>query len=452
MSQDCRSLELEIPRSVIKRSFQSGWSKEVSTIKIKVKKRKLAIGKEQLENVLFFLYLCYPISNLFFLKIFSMLGAASVAVPVGLFVTYLPLFILVMHRDKNIFIPDFAILLLIICLFFAITYLLHPEYEYWYTRSDFGVISYVLRPDNGLFIYMLIRILNDPNRILRWIKISGWPIYLFYGWQTMRAISRGYWIDISNRGYEIHLSYSLSLGYNLLIFALAFLYCALEEKKIADWIGAIVGIVIIMIAGSRGPFLDIAIFLVLYVGIKIASSRKKVLLILGISVASGVLWSVFPYAISLVARVFDALHISSRFITKLLSGSITEGSGRNVIWEAAVRMIKENPFGYGAMGSRHVMSQYVYVAHPHQFFLEILIDFGVVAGTLIIVFLAVSTVRILNMKGIGQWKGVFCVFLARACQLLISLTFWHSIGMWGVIAVGVCIFRISRKGKLRYAK
>lgn len=424
----------------------------MSTIKIKMKKGRLSVGKEQLENVLFFLYLCYPISNLFFLKIFSMLGAISMAVPLGLLVTYLPLLILVVYRDRNVFLPDFTIMFFIICLFFSITYLLHPEYEYWYTRSDFGVINYVLRPDNGLFIYMMIRIINDPDRILKWIKISGWPIYLFYGWQTMRAISRGYWVDISNRGYEIHLSYSLSLGYDLLIFVLVFLYCALEEKKIVDWIGAIVGIAIIMIAGSRGPFLDIAIFLVLYVGIKIVSSRKKVLLIFGISVTAGIVWSIFPYAISMLARVFDALHISSRFITKLLSGSITEGSGRNIIWEAAVRMIKENPLGYGAMGSRHVMSQYVYVAHPHQFFLELFIDFGVVFGALIIVLFAVSTIRILRMKGIDQWKGVFCIFFARACQLLISLTFWHSIGLWGVMAVGVCIFRASRKGSPGYAK
>lgn len=421
-------------------------------MKIKIKKRRFAVSKEQLENILFFLYMCFPISNLFFLKIFSMCGMALAAAPIGLFVTYLPLLILVMYKDKNVFVPDFAILFLVICLFFLITYLVHPEYEYWYTRADFGVINYVLRPDNGLFIYMMIRIMNDPDRILKWIRISGWPMYMFYGWQTMRAVSRGYWVDISNRGYEIHLSYSLSLGYDLLIFALTFLYCALEEKKITDWIGAVVGIAIIMIAGSRGPFLDIAIFLVLFVGIKIISSKKKVLLILGISVISGVAWSIFPYVISSLARIFDVLHISSRFITKLLSGSITEGSGRNIIWEAAVNMIKKNPLGYGAMGSRHVMSQYVYVAHPHQIFLEMFIDFGIVFGTLIIVFLAVSTMKILNMKGIDKWKGVFCVFFARACQLLISLTFWHSIGLWGAIAVGVCIFHASRKGKMKYVK
>ena len=93
------------------------------------------------------------------------------------------------------------------------------------------------------------------------------------------------------------------------------------------------------------------------------------------------------------------------------------------------------------------MQEFIYVAHPHQVFLEMLIDFGVIIGSIIIVWLLVSSVRMFTMKGQDEWKAVFLVFFARACQLLVSVTFWHSIGLWGVLAVGVNMSRASKRGK-----
>lgn len=400
----------------------------------------MTMRQSQLEDTLLFLYLCLPLSSAIFSKIFSIVDLSSLGRLIALFITYLPLFLLTFCGENKIRVWDFWILFSLIVMFFTLTYWLHPEYEYWYIREDYGVLNYVLRPDNGLFIYLTIRIVNDPDRILKCIKQSGWPMYVFYMWQIWGAISRGYWIDFSNRGYEIHLSYNLGLGYSILIFALTYLYSALESKKISDYIGAFAGISMIMVAGSRGPFLDIAIFIILYLCIKIASSKRKVLLFTGIAVIAGVIWIFYPYFLSLLVQILDNLNISSRFITKLMNGSIIDDTGRNRIWLKAIEMIKEKPLGYGAMGSRHIISQFIYVAHPHQIFLEILIDFGWLAGGLIILFLMFSAIKILLMKDIGKWRGVFCVFFACACQLLVSLTFWHSIGLWGILAVGMCIY------------
>ena len=49
------------------------------------------------------------------------------------------------------------------------------------------------------------------------------------------------------------------------------------------------------------------------------------------------------------------------------------------------------------------------------------------------------------MDGVDDWKGVFIVFFGRACQLLVSVTFWHSIGLWGVLAIGVCMYHTKRE-------
>ena len=358
------------------------------------------------------------------------------------------LFLILCLKKRRLLVPDFWLMFFLIAIFFAFSYLAHPENAYWFEREDYGALNYVFRPDNGLFIYLFIRLINDPNRILKTVKLAGWPMYLYYGRQLMQAVARGYWIDTDNRGYEIHMSYNLSLGYNALIFVLVFLYCALEEKKPLDWIGAAVGLFIILAGGSRGPFLDIGIFFLIYILLKMARSRKKTVLLISLILGFTILWIVYPYLLAFLSSILTRVGLSSRFITKLLSGEIATDSGRYQIWAAAWEMIKAKPWGYGAFGSRPVISQYIYVAHPHQFFLEVLVDFGVLLGGAIIIWLICSTVKLFRMKGLPEWKGVFLVFFARACQLLISLTFWHSIGLWGALAVGVCMYSARRKGSI----
>ena len=409
---------------------------------------RLRIGKRMLSEAILFLYLTLPILNMFFRIVLSQVGLGSYNVWASC-ILILTLYFLLCATARKLLVPDFWLLYFLIGFFFLITYLLHPEYEYWYKRSDYGVINYVLKPNNGIFLYLFIRLVNDPKRILKTIKTSAWPIYLWYGYQVIQAMARGYWVDTSNRGYEIHMSYNLSLGYNVLLFVLPFLYSALAEKKLTDWIGAFVGIAIILVAGSRGPFLDIGIFLAIYILLKFSRSRKKIILALSIIAGSILLWISYPFLISQLAGLLEKLNLSSRMISKLVSGEVLDDSNRSTIWNAAVEMIKQHPFGYGAMGTRHVIYQYIYVAHPHQFFLEVLVDFGVVFGSAIILWLAVKTVKLFKMKGQDEWKAVFLIFFARACQLLVSLTFWHSIGLWGALAVGVCMCKAKRK-ELRY--
>lgn len=406
---------------------------------------KFQIKKYAVDELLLFLYLTYPVLYGILSAVFSVFGMRSLA---KLFVLSLimALYFLLCLQKRKLLVPDFWVLYLLVILFFALTAMVHPEYEYWYTRSDYGVLNYVLRPNNGIFIYLFLRLVNDPKKIISIIKTSAWPIYLWYGFQVIQALLRGYWVDTSNRGYEIHMAYNLSLGYNTLLFVLPFLYSALEERKPVDIIGSFVGIAIILVGGSRGPFLDIGIFLILYILIKISSSRRKYILAASVIVGVVIIWFGFPYLVSGLAAILEKLNLPSRTLTKLLAGEITDDSNRHTIWDAAIKMIEQNPWGYGAMGSRHVIYQYIYVAHPHQFFLEVLIDFGIPIGSFIILWLAYHSVKLFFMKGLDEWKAVFLIFFARACQLLVSLTFWHSIALWGALAIGVCMSRAKRKG------
>lgn len=407
---------------------------------------KLRISTKAICNFILFVYLCIPFFNSAISRIIPINGIRGNAVYLSL-IPILMLYILVCVSRKQLVVYEFWILYVAICAFFALTLLFHPEYEYWFMRTDYGVWNYVLRPDNGIFIYLFLRLVNDPKQILKVLRVSGWVIYLYYSISIISAMRRGYWIDLSNRGYEIHLSYNLTLGYNVLLYVLTFFYCAIVEKKKSDWISAFFGVGIILIGGSRGPFLDIAIFFAILAILRTTNKGDRVKIIVGIILLLVVAVVLFPYLILAANALLSRFNMKSRFITSILNGTIVDDNRRIMIWGAALDMIKKNPFGYGAMGSRHVIANYIYVAHPHQLFLEILIDFGVFAGAVLIVWMVFHSIRLFRYNGFDEWKGIFLIFFSRSCQLLVSLTFWHSIALWGVLAVGVCMNQAIKRGK-----
>ena len=102
-------------------------------------------------------------------------------------------------------------------------------------------------------------------------------------------------------------------------------------------------------------------------------------------------------------------------------------------------MIRENPLGYGAMGARHGIYEIIQVGHPHNVFLEILIDYGVFVGSGLIIAGLVTIFKLLMSNDIGEWKGLILIFVGLASQLLLSGTYWHRQGIWALLALFVGI-------------
>ena len=401
---------------------------------------RFKISANGLEDLSFILYLCIPLIT----SVITIV-VPSIAVSLAIIIAYSPLLLSHLVRRKRVAL-DFLLLFFFIVLFILITYLIHPNYVEWYTRKTYGIWDYVLRPDNGLYIFLFIRVINDPKRIIKSARCAGWLMLLYYGLKAFSALQRGYWIDTSNKGYEIHMSYNLGLGYHVLLFVLLFLYCALEYKDRISWLAAGCGIIIIAIAGSRGPFLCVLIFFAVYLGVKLIDSSKRILYLFLFVLIAFFIWLMLPYLLNAIDSLLNSLNIHSRIINKLVDGTISDDSRRYIIWDATIQMIIKNPLGYGALGSRHVISELIYAGYPHNVFLELLVDFGLFFGIVIILFMLVAFFRIIFMKDNSEWKGLFTVFFANSCQLLISLTYWHSVALWSVLAVGMCI-KSSRKRK-----
>ena len=406
--------------------------------------RLKSLSVRTMKNLSFILYFSYPFIKLIFSFILSKIGLSSWATICALIVTYLPIAIVFCVKPKRVN-KDFFILYGAISAFILLTYFVHPEYEFWYKRDFYGVWDYVLRPDNGIFAYFFIRLIDDADEIIKNMKRSAVLMYPYYAYQLLLALSRGYWITTDANGRTVHFSYDLSYGYNVLIYALVFLFCALKHKKPMDIVLAAAGMGMILLGGSRGPFLCVVIFVGLYILMTINNSKKKIQLFALFTTLGVSFLLLYKKILLLAITIMDKLDMSSRTITILLEGDIADDNGREAILGAAIEMIEKNPFGYGALGTRHVIYYVHDVGHCHEILLEMLVDFGVIFGTILILFLIINALRFLFVKKYAAWSGVFLIFFSRACQLFLSGTYWHVTSFWACIGIGVCAYLESKK-------
>lgn len=395
-------------------------------------------------TVLFVLYFTLPVWEWLFTKALEPFGEEALAVPAALCVVWLPAVAIFMTENRPL--PaDFFLIILYLVLYLCATYCLHPDYAYYYFREEYGLLDYVFLPDNGIYAYFFIRLVNDPARILRGLRVSGWIVYLYSALRLYVATVKGFWLEEGSRGQEYRSSYNMNYGYTLLLFVCFFLFCAFEKGSLFDLLMAGVGCFMILCGGSRGPLLDIAVFMILLLWLRFRRSRHKLLFLTGLCGVGGAAAALREKAVALLLSLLENLGLHSRTLEMIQNGTIAHNNGRNVFWAASAQMIKDNPLGYGAMGARHILCGIHIVGHPHNLPIELIIEYGVVLGPLILLLMLTASLRIFLRRRDNGWQGIFLIFFANACQLLTSYTYWHSPALWSALAVGVCYFYAERK-------
>ncbi len=409
---------------------------------LKIHRRNFTVTAEQAVEIAFILFF----SNSFFRTVLNwILHSNTMANIISLSLIYsLVLLACVAHPSKYIK-ADFIILYIFILIFFLSTITIHPDYTYYYIRSEYGVWDYVLIPYKGLYAYLFVRLINDPQKIKRNFKISGWIMYLYFVYSLQYAYRMGFWYGVSGSNDRVKMSYSVLFGYEVLFFELIFLYAALKNKKISDIVASVIGFILILAGGSRGPVLFMGVFIVLFLMRELKQSRKKAIFMTATVFATASLYALYTSLLSYLAVVLGKMGFSSRFIELLANGSVTQDSGRNRIWLAAINMIKEKPWGYGAMGSRKIISSYIVVGYPHSVILEILIDFGVVLGGILLIFYIINSIRIIFKSKYNEWCDIFLPLFCCSCALLISMTYWSFPSFWSCIAIGVNCFQWRKR-------
>ena len=140
----------------------------------------------------------------------------------------------------------------------------------------------------------------------------------------------------------------------------------------------------------------------------------------------------------MLAKYLEPAGIKSRTITRFLNSSMTYDNGRNDIFKTALSMM-------GILGNGPFYDQYLWGVgnYCHNFFVEILFDFGAVGGGAILIALFTAVVKIVSRSAGNPWYELFLVYLSYCIgRLMFSGTFWSETNFWILIALGVlCLKR-----------
>lgn len=409
--------------------------------------QKTSLSERNIADIAFILFFANPSLRTFIAWVFD---DNTIVTCLDVFILYTPVFLLVCMNPRKYLKLDFLGLYLFLLTFLGLTILVHPEYEPYFgsKMGTYSLWNYILVPYRGIYSYLFIRLVNDPDRILKNMRISGWLMFLYFFYQILLYFRRGYWVGVGwGNNTDAHLSYSVSFGYEVLLFALTYMYCAFQNKKWIDILSTAACLMMMLAAGSRGPILFVGLFVALYIIMEFQQSRKKTLYFILVITLTIILFLTYRYILAGIALLIEKFGLNSRFITKLLAGEISDDSGRSRLWRLATEMIRKNPLGYGALGCRHVIVPYIIAGYPHSIILEILVEYGVIPGSVILVTLLIGSIRMLFHSRNKAWSGIFLVFFSTACGLFLSLTYWRIPAFWSALAIGVCCAYENRRKK-----
>lgn len=213
-----------------------------------------------------------------------------------------------------------------------------------------------------------------------------------------------------------------TLGVLLTPFVLILFVNVLSNKSIITIIFFFLDVVLVLGSGRQSVVVIVVGCLLLFVIQERKHSKMIVLLcLIAISVLSMVLLF-FDYIINLLISVVEGMGIDSYMLTMLVKGEFFSFSTRKPIFDAALSIINSQGIhASGLLGSiTEIRNIHSWIAYPHNIVFDLLIDFGMVLGGLLLFLLFFATIK-QSLKGELE-RRLIVVFLAvmSIIRLLVS--------------------------------
>jgi len=227
-------------------------------------------------------------------------------------------------------------------------------------------------------------------------------------------------------------TYSMALSYYMLLPTIIFIDELIDKfsLRIASFIG--ISLLIIIALGSRGAVLCVVVFVFLKI-IKVIGKLtfKRVLAYIG-------LLSIGVISFINLDRIFEKVYlillnygIKSRSLL-LFSRDEVHLSGRESIYNSLIIELSNSPFlGIGIAGDRLIHSG----SYAHNIFLEILVNFGLIIGIIIVTVLVIIIIKNLLIKDKEKyaffiiWLNLGFVHLMVSSTYITDMKFWIFLGI-----------------------
>ncbi len=204
---------------------------------------------------------------------------------------------------------------------------------------------------------------------------------------------------------DAEAGYSQYDGY-LLLIAMAFIFvCIVQSHKVIDFVLAVVNLIAVLLTGARGPFVLCVILLLLAMILVVKNKKYLVLSIVAtVAIAAVVVVNLEDILLYILNSLDDSA--STRTIEMLLGNNLFEDVARDKLFENAFAYIGEHVFlGCGVVNDRVILHDLmpslgeVIGCYPHNFFVEMMMQFGAFGGVLLsVAFLFFAGKRFLSFK------------------------------------------------------
>jgi hypothetical protein len=216
--------------------------------------------------------------------------------------------------------------------------------------------------------------------------------------------------------------HDMTSAYSVLPAAIMALYYMFHNKKKLIYVLLnIIFFIEILYMGVRGAI--VVYFVCILVSLLYFSKSFKTKIITAMAFAvTAVLYfdGTIENGIIEVNSKLVALGIINGAIKRLLEGTITDDSGRNAITQKVMGAVKEHPVvGNGIFSDRVLLGNNDYT---HNLISEVLMDFGIIFGTIALVVFAFYLIRLFYLARKDSFRFMFLLSLAALSvgQLLVS--------------------------------
>ena len=212
-------------------------------------------------------------------------------------------------------------------------------------------------------------------------------------------------------------------------------YNYFKDKKLSNLLFLILGVLYLLICGTRGPILCLLVFgtFCVLMEIKNGSSIKKLWIVFLSVVAFVILINIRSIALMLYP-IFQRNGFSTRLFSTIINeGTLGGLSGRDNVYDAMIYRIKLHPIiGGGLMEERSALHGY-----GHNLVLETLNSFGIPIGLLLIAALLYLIVySFTKTKSITYRYYIVAFACIPLVKLMFSSSFLQESSLY--ILVGIC--------------
>lgn len=233
--------------------------------------------------------------------------------------------------------------------------------------------------------------------------------------------------------------HNMGAAYAILPHVLLCISACFRDFKIWKLGVAIIGVIMLLSYGTRGPFFCLLFFITAYL-LFIQKIRSKKVFISTIIIATLVF--VFQDYIlrGLITIIGDYLGMSTRIFDGILDSTIAEDDARSWIVETLISTLnsKNSLFGFGLLGSYNVTGGY-----PHNFFVDMVFTFGYLIGGILLLLFAFVSIKAYQ-KSEDTERVFFLILLSSGfMHLMFSGTFVFDADFY--LYIGYIIKLLSKK-------